>query len=66
MGYGCFLPRAGYAAFFEREIPEKHVLGGYLAAALVVPVLTVAPTVPVPIVTTFTLGTHNISQRVLI
>jgi hypothetical protein len=34
MGYGCFLPRAGYAAFFERKIPEKHVLGGYLLQRL--------------------------------
>jgi len=25
MGYGCFLPRAGYAAFFERKIPARCV-----------------------------------------
>jgi hypothetical protein len=31
MGCGCYLPRAGYVAFFEREIPEKHVPGGYLS-----------------------------------
>jgi hypothetical protein len=34
MGYGCFLPRAEYAAFFERKIPEKNVLGGYLLQRL--------------------------------
>jgi hypothetical protein len=28
MGYGCFLPRAGYAAFFEHKIQEKHIPGG--------------------------------------
>jgi hypothetical protein len=33
MGYGCFLPRAGYAAFFE-QVPEKHIPGGDLLERL--------------------------------
>jgi hypothetical protein len=28
MGYGCFLPRARYAAFFEHKIQEKHIPRG--------------------------------------
>ena len=34
MDYGCFLPRAGYAAFFERKILEKHLPGGDLLQRL--------------------------------